>query len=528
VPGSSCSLAPNLWEEGTMANLACYPVQDLTTHSATISGSGDQIPATSFLRMAYGVTSGGPYNTFGTPVPGDGSFGQMISDNITNLLPDQTYFYVTQEVANDGITVLGESDQCQFKTLNYNTTCELLAFTETSITVRVCADYVAPEQTLDFIWGTTPGGPYPNVGGSVPGNDTLNQCAVFELALDPCEVIYYRGSVTNVPAIYEVDWAYAHRSRSGAPEGMELRLGPEADYPANQTLVDSDVAVAADGWKHKSGTYPVPLNVNTLHMGFVSTISPGGLSVGNFLDSCSIVLRRVLPSPLVIGEQLQNPGFENPPIAPGNLAFVPEGPAPPMVWQTTDPVPVIEQWGTGFLGVPSDTGGAFAELNAFNPAELFQVVPLAVATADSTECVGSTFNLDTAFTPATDIECTSAVLHAEYCGLPEHYSFQFQYSTNLSGPWNNVGPVVFVPPPAPSNVTTQIAATASPLDPNTTYFYRIVALDPDQNVLGTSETSSFTTLDCVSWCGGWFDPDTCLPVDFDSDGNTDYLNCNQV
>lgn len=500
-----------------MANLNCQPVQNLTTNSADVSGTADLIPANHFLRIAYGVTSGGPFNTFTAPDPGTNSPGQVYTTTLTQLLPNQDYYYVLQELDTDGTTILAESDQCHFHTRNYETRCQVISFSETQVTVSVCADYVAPDQTLDFVYGDTPGGPYPNVGGSVVGNNTKDQCATFTLDLDPCQVIYFRGSVTNVPAIYEVDWAYAHRGRALPNETAELRIGPEADYPANQTLVDVDSA-GTTAWNHKSGTYAVPLNVDTLHMGFVSTSPPG--SVGNFLDSTSIVLRRVLPSPMVIGEQLQNPGFENPPIAPGGLAFVPEGPTPPMVWQTTDPTNVIEQWGSGFLGVPSDSGGAFVELNANNPSELFQVVPLAVLTADSPECVVSTFNLDC--DPATGVDCTVATLNGRYCGLPEGYSVQFQYATSLGGPFFNLGGSQFVQPPAPSETDAPVSLGATSLNPGTQYFYRVVALNPQQRIIGTSETCTFTTPDCVAWCGSWWDPNTCELVESETG---DYYNC---
>lgn len=504
-----------------MANLNCTPPTEITTHSADVGGTADFIPANHFLRIAYGVTNGGPFNTFTTPDPGTNSPGQVYSTTLNTLLPNQQYYYVLQELDTDGVTILAESDQCAFHTRDYETRCTVIAFDETSVTVQVCADFVAPDQTLDFIYGSTPGGPYPNVGGSVPGQDIKDQCAVFTLPLAPCQIIYYRGSVTNVPAIYEVDWQYAHRARSNGQETAQLRIGPEALYPGGQTLVDTHTANgAAEGWTVRNGTYPVPLNINTLHMGFVATAPPG--SVGNFLDSCSIILRRVLPSPLVIGEQLQNPDFEIPAMAPNSLVFWPEGGGTPgLVWETTDPVPVIEMWSNAFQGVTANTGTQFVELNAFNPAELFQVVPLDVATADSQECVASTFNLDC--DSATEVECTTATLHGRYCGLPEGYSVQFQYATSIGGPYFDAGPANFVAVRSSADIPISLGATS--LTPGTQYFYRLVAKDTLQHIIGTSETCDFTTDTCITWCGGWHDPQDCTLVDTPND---DYFNCNPV
>lgn len=505
-------------------NLNCQAVQNLTTQSATISGTGDFIPVNHFLRNIYGVTSGGPYTLSGTPVAGTNSPGQLVSDNVTNLPPNTTFYWVTEELDTDGITVLATSNQCQFTTRDYETSCEVLGFSETSVTVRVCADYIATDQNLEMKYGSVQGGPYPLTGGSVPGTNTPGQCAIFTVPLAPCEVIYFKGSVSNVPAIYEVDWTYYHGARGiVGGETTELRIGPESTYPVGQTLVDTDFAIGAGTWHKKTGTYPVPLGITQLHFGFVATIPPTG-SVGNFIDGCSIILRQVLPVPMVLGEQLINGSFEFPVRPNGTNAFIPEAPNPGVGWNTTDPTGVLEYWMQGFLGYSAapDGGRQWVELSAFNASELSQAVPLAILTADSPECVASTFNLVCEPPVHVEIGCTDAPMKGHYCGLPEGYSVQFQFATNPLGPFFDAGPVIFSP--AISATDVQVTSQAAALDPNTTYYFRIVARDKLQNIIGVSGSCQFTTLDCIQWCGGWHLPQDCVVVD--PENGEPYFNCN--
>ena len=63
---------------------------------------------------------------------------------------------------------------------------------------------------------------------------------------------------------------------------------------------------------------------------------------------------------------LENGGFETHGVMDGLQAAFPEAEVPP--WRTTDIDGQIEIWSSGFLGVPSHEGTAFAEVNVLWPA----------------------------------------------------------------------------------------------------------------------------------------------------------------
>jgi hypothetical protein len=69
---------------------------------------------------------------------------------------------------------------------------------------------------------------------------------------------------------------------------------------------------------------------------------------------------------------LQDGGFEAPVIDADSYSELLAPLVPP--WQTTDSLNDIEIWSTGFLGVPSEEGSQFAELNANTPGTLYQDV----------------------------------------------------------------------------------------------------------------------------------------------------------
>jgi hypothetical protein len=73
---------------------------------------------------------------------------------------------------------------------------------------------------------------------------------------------------------------------------------------------------------------------------------------------------------------LVNPDFELPGVAPNSLLFFNPGTGPGQIpgWLTTDANNFIEVWGSGAGGVPSFSGGNFAELNATSASILYQNV----------------------------------------------------------------------------------------------------------------------------------------------------------
>ncbi len=176
-----------------------------------------------------------------------------------------------------------------------------------------------------------------------------------------------------VGATYEVDWSYAHRARGGAgAETAELRIGDASNPLLTNPVVDTHLGIVGT-WVMRSGTLPIGAGFGQLRFEFNSI--GGAPGVGNLLDSCSIILRRVLPTPVNFGEQLVNGGFEVPAFGANSLNF-PLTSTPGIGWQTTDTCNCLEVWHQNFLGVPAHSGTQLVEMNAFNRATLFQTVSL--------------------------------------------------------------------------------------------------------------------------------------------------------
>ncbi|MFI5843823.1 Ig-like domain-containing protein [Catenuloplanes sp. NPDC051500] len=72
--------------------------------------------------------------------------------------------------------------------------------------------------------------------------------------------------------------------------------------------------------------------------------------------------------------RLTNGSFEAP--SGTGVQFRPDASTDPAIgWRTTDPSGELELWSHGALGVPSADGQQFAELNAYQPATLYQDLP---------------------------------------------------------------------------------------------------------------------------------------------------------
>ncbi|WP_327385068.1 hypothetical protein [Streptomyces sp. NBC_01207] len=179
--------------------------------------------------------------------------------------------------------------------------------------------------------------------------------------------------VPIVGATYEIDWQYAHRARGGfGPETAELRIGDASNPLLTNPVVDTHLGVVGS-WALRSGTLPIGAGFPQLRFEFNSI--GGSPGTGNLIDSCSVILRRVLPTPFNFGEQLINGGFEFP--VYGNGVNFPLTATPGVGWTTTDTCNCLEYW-RNFGGVVAHTGAQIAEMNAFQRATLSQVASLEV------------------------------------------------------------------------------------------------------------------------------------------------------
>lgn len=149
---------------------------------------------------------------------------------------------------------------------------------------------------------------------------------------------------------------------------------------------------------------------------------------------------------------------------------------------------------------------------------------------------------------ATDITTNSATMNATVEAVSDGNFYQWSWGTfpdpELFDRKSPLIPTDGSNPnfPGPDNISYP---TGGALQPNTTYYYQVCIYDGDAfagpgpqdgGVSGAetynsspicSEVCSFTTLDAASWCGGFFNPSACIPVDIDGDTDTDYFNCNQ-
>lgn len=99
-----------------MANPTCLPATGVTSTGGVANGNADNIPVGQFLRVSYGTAPGGPYATNGANVAGTGTLDQPASVVVAGQAPGTAIYYVVQELAADGVTVLATSTECTFTT----------------------------------------------------------------------------------------------------------------------------------------------------------------------------------------------------------------------------------------------------------------------------------------------------------------------------------------------------------------------------------------------------------------------------
>lgn len=174
--------------------------------------------------------------------------------------------------------------------------------------------------------------------------------------------------VPIIGATYEIDWSYAHMNRSGSGvQTAQLRIGDAANPLGTNPIVSTHVGTAA--WQVQSGTAAIGAGFPQIRMEFQALTPAGG--AGNLLDACSIILRRVTPTPANFGEQLVNGSFEVPAFGANTVSF-PATTSPGIGWSTTDPCNCLEIWHNNFGGQSAFVGTQMAEMNAFVNATLFQ------------------------------------------------------------------------------------------------------------------------------------------------------------
>lgn len=514
-----------------MANLQCNPAANILPYQADVSGSGDNIPTTNFLRIAYGTVSGGPYPFFSTSDPGTNSVGQVINKTLTDLSPNTTYYYVVQEW--DGTNVVEtEATECSFTTGGYNPQCTvnfvqpnaLPAFADVTIT----ADNVPPNLELKIKWGTTPGGPYPNTQVSVPGNNTVGQTLNYQWPLVGCTDYYWVAEVSEPDGfLYSPNQLPNGDMESSTGVGATSSIGPgwNTDYaPCGPNLFAFPCSAGNyaffttnSGQVMGGGNFPV-LGTRSFGVNVSSTLTDRIIYWDNIFLENGRTYR-------LHGDA----GCDNPPFAidiriDGNVIapLTPGGGCGSNIWGSTDTDFV---W-TGATGLHTVSLNSGSTVFGGNDHVLDNItLQLQEPPAQSGECVID--STATVCLPATNIGQESATLNSLTCSIFGGTFTSFVYDTDPGG--LNVEDYSFetVPVLQPINNNGQnISQGINNLDCGTTYYFRSVSRDADFNIVSISvDECSFTTLPCVTWCGGFWDPANCIPVDINGDGETDYVNC---
>lgn len=159
-----------------------FQVADTTASAVVGLGTISFNGITRTLNLALGTTSGGPYPTQ-VPVGGvlgNNTLNQPVDETVTGLAPNTTYFYRLEvRRSSDGL-ILESSAECSFTTAALpppppSVECTgATGVTDTSAQVNGIAHNADPlNDTRDFLYSTTPGGPYTNNVGEqgVSGGD---------------------------------------------------------------------------------------------------------------------------------------------------------------------------------------------------------------------------------------------------------------------------------------------------------------------------------------------------------------------
>lgn len=512
-----------------MANLACNPAANILPSQADVSGTGDNIPVNNFLRIAYGVTSGGPYPFFSTSDPGTNSVGQAINKTITGLAPNTQYFYVVQET--DGTNVVDEeATECSFTTGSYDPTCAVNSVQPNTLPatadVTITADNVPPNLELKIKWGVNPGGPYPNTEASVSGNNTVDQTFNYQWPLVGCTDYYWVAEVSEPDGfLYSPNLLSNGDMESSTGVGATSSVGPgwQTDYiPCGPNIFAAPCTAGRYAFfttnsgqvTGGSSSYPA-LGARSFAVNVSSTLTDRIMYWENIFLENGRTYRLGGSAGCIFGPFAIDIRIDGNVIAPLN----PGGGCGSNIWGNVDTFFTF----TGPTGLHEVSLNSGSTVFAGNDHVLDNIsLRLQEPPAQSSECVID--STATVCLPASNIGPTDAVLNSLTCSIFGGTFTSFVYDTSPKPFDINAYANETVPILQPSNgVGQNISQDIHALQCNTTYFYRSVSRDANFNLVSMSvDECSFTTEPCLIWCGGFYDDENCIPVDIDGDGGEDY------
>lgn len=512
-----------------MANLSCSPAVNITPASADANGSGDNIATTNFLRIAYGTTLGGPYPFFTSADPGTNTPGQMITKTLTPLAPNTTYYYVIQELDNLG-NVIDTSGECTFSTGEFHPQCQVNSVSATTnpatANVTATADNVPPNLELKIKWSATPGGPYTNLLASIPGDNTVGQTLnVPNWPLQGCTDYYWVAEVSEPDGfIYSPNELSNGDMESSTGVGATSSIGPgwNTDYaPCGPNIFSAPCSAGKYAFfTTNSGqvagfNYPA-LGARSFAVNVSSTLTDRIIYWDNIYLENGKTYRLHGSAGCMFGPFAIDVRVDGNVIAPLNTVACGTN-----IWADTDTTFV---W-TGTTGLHTVSLNSGSTVFAGNDHVLDNIrLQEQNAPDQSTECVID--STQTFCLPATNVGMTDATLNSLTCSIFGGTFTSFVYGTtpgtlDPDSYDNETSPVLQPGNAVPGqNISQDIHALAC----GTTYYYRSVSRNTNYEIISVSvDECSFATADCVTWCGGFFDPDDCVVVD---PGNgDDYLNC---
>lgn len=515
-----------------MANLQCDPAANILPYQADVSGSGDNIPTTNFLRIAYGTTPGGPYPFFSSADAGTNSVGQVITKTLTGLSPNTAYYYVVQELNSLGVAI-DTGGECNFITGSYNPQCQVNSLSPNTLpasaSVTATADNVPPDLELKIKWGTTPGGPYPNTLASVPGDNTVGQTlTVPNWVLSGCTDYYWVAEVSEPDGfLYSPNQLANGDMEASTGIGAASSVGPgwNTDYdPCGPNLFVLPCSAGnysfftTNSGQVAGGNYPA-LGARSFAVNVSSVLTDRIIYWDDIYLENGKTYRLHGDAGCIFGPFAIDIRVDGTLITPLNTVACGTN-----IWASTD----TEFVWTGPTGLHTVSLNSGSTVFGGNDHVLDNITLQERLDPDqSTECVVD--STATVCLPATDIGMTEATLNSLTCSIFGGTFTSFVYGTSpglandLTSYPNETSPVL---QPGDGAASQNISHSIQSLECGTTYYYRSVSRDSNYQIISVSvDECSFTTEECAQWCGGQYDPATCLAVDIDGDGDTDYLNC---
>lgn len=171
----------------------------VTSSTALLNGLVDPKGISGTADFIFGTAPGGPYTQTVSAVPSSVSASSSITAALSGLQPNTTYYYQAR-IQTAGGTATGLEMSFTTATPPLITTLFPTVISSTAVILNGLVNPLNATTTVTFAFGTTPGGPYPNVlsanSSPVPGSFT-GQVSTTATSLVLTQTYYYRAYAQN-------------------------------------------------------------------------------------------------------------------------------------------------------------------------------------------------------------------------------------------------------------------------------------------------------------------------------------------